>query len=410
VSEIAAAGATADPAASDLLASVSTFGPFSGLEELIEDHAAEILLSVGLVTGGIAYAAGRGGARGLSHPGSSIPRKWLRARDPLAQDARRARPNEADPGALPQRVLLITASARWGSRPLLRRWLEEGGVTVHEASESDWETGLIARPDLILLEHDPRTLDGLSLLRRIADAPPGRRSTPVLIFTASEDWAEETARGLELGAIDALIGPITPAELLARVRRAIRLRRRLEELERGATSDSLTGLANRAAFEGRLAREWDECLRLGRPVALAVADLDHFKRINDTCGHPSGDEVLRRVAWALAAEVGASGSVARYGGEEFVILLPGCDRPGSLAIAERIRRRVGGLGVDDLRLPSPRITISVGVAWTDAPSQIAPQEMLNRADQALYEAKAGGRDLARIWGGMPEETTCVAPW
>lgn len=298
-------------------------------------------------------------------------------------------------GPYPGSVLLIRTSLRPGSSPI-RRWLEADGVVVHEAGPTTWNAGLPLGPDLILLQHDPRTRGGADLLLRIKEIPSAA-AIPVIIFSEAEagEFAEDAAEGLDLGAADVLPRSVTAAEFRARVRRAMRLRREFEGLERVAASDGLTGLCNRSALEGRLAAAWCDCRRLYRPLGLLIADLDHFKEVNDTCGHPTGDEVLRRVAAALEEVAGPSGFAARYGGEEFVVVVPGGDRAGVLRLAEGIRRRVGELAVSDLGLPRP-ITISVGVAWTGSPHRAIPTELLARADRALYEAKAAGRDSVRM--------------
>ncbi len=276
----------------------------------------------------------------------------------------------------------------------IRRWLEADGTEVHEAAEADWEASLAKSPELILVEHDPGAAGGAGLFPRIA-ANRAAAELPILLFS-DDDAARLAERGLDLGAADVLGRAITAGEFRARVRRAMRLRREMENLEREATSDGLTGLCNRAALGGRLAVAWSECRRLGRPIGLLIADLDHFKRVNDTRGHLVGDEVLRRVAGALAVEAAGSGFAARYGGEEFAIVAPGCDLARVLRVAEGVRRRIGELAVDDLELPGP-LTVSIGAAWVAAPAGHAFEDLLARADRALYRAKDAGRDAVRVF-------------
>lgn len=357
-------------------------------ESAIEIRASEIVVA-GLLAGGAVRIVNRRRAR------KAMPLGPVSAFG--KRDGRSAAPGRGRAaGAFASKALLIRTSPRAAGGFKLRRWLEADGVVVHEATATAWSAGLSAGPDVILLEHGPGTRDGAELLLWIKETPAAD-SIPVVLFSTSEfgKLADEAAEGLDLGAADVLPASVTPAEFRARIRRVLRLRREREGLERVAASDGLTGLCNRSAFEGRLAVAWCDCRRIGRPLGLIIADLDHFKRVNDTCGHPTGDEVLRRVAAALNAEVGPTGFAARYGGEEFVGVVPGCDRDAVLRIGEAIRRRVGELAVGDLGLPF-RLTISIGAACSDAPHAPIPAELLARADRALYQAKAAGRDAVRM--------------
>ena len=155
----------------------------------------------------------------------------------------------------------------------------------------------------------------------------------------------------------------------------------VEQLERSAATDGLTGIANRRAFDDALAREVSRAARTGDPLSLVLLDIDHFKRLNDTLGHQAGDEALRAVAGDLAQAVRLSDTVARYGGEEFAVLLPGLGAEDALATAERLRG--GGDGV----------TLSAGVAAypDDAGDALS---LVDAADRALYAAKRAGRDRA----------------
>jgi diguanylate cyclase (GGDEF)-like protein len=158
-----------------------------------------------------------------------------------------------------------------------------------------------------------------------------------------------------------------------------------------AASDSLTGLLNHGAFIARL----DEILAGRRasdfPVSVVMLDLDHFKRINDTFGHPLGDEVLRRVASALRDVVREGDHAARYGGEEFALLLPGCTVGAAHVAAERLRGAIAAIRVPGA--PELRVTASLGVAAAADPHEgLDGRQTIGRADEALYEAKTAGRD------------------
>ncbi|WP_165253164.1 diguanylate cyclase [Paludisphaera soli] len=351
-----------------------------------EARSSEALLAAGLVAWGAARTVVQRRA-GRTGPGGPMASSGARPPRPAAG---RERGGEDSPG----RVLLIRTSARSRTGGRARRWLEADGADVREATPADWESDLAASPDVILLEHDPDAADGVALLLRIR-AERSAAEIPILIFSDGDDSAALAERGLDLGAADVLPRTIAAGEFRARVRRVMRLRREIEDLEREAARDGLTGLGNRAALAGRLAVAWSDCRRRGRPIGLLIADLDHFKRVNDTRGHLVGDEVLRRVAGALAAEVDGLGFAARYGGEEFAVVVPGVDLARVLRIAEGVRRRVGALAVDDLGLPGP-LTVSIGVAWAQTPASCPLEELLARADRALYLAKDAGRDAVRM--------------
>jgi diguanylate cyclase (GGDEF)-like protein len=159
-----------------------------------------------------------------------------------------------------------------------------------------------------------------------------------------------------------------------------------KQLRRLASTDGLTGLRNRRAFDSTLQQEYEVARRYGHPLSLLVIDIDHFKHFNDSFGHEEGDRVLRRVAGAMESTFRGADFVARYGGEEFSVILPNTVRVSAVESAERLRATIAGLAEE--REP---ITVSIGVAclqgqgWTTA-------ELLKQADSALYRAKREGRD------------------
>jgi len=252
------------------------------------------------------------------------------------------------------------------------------------------------------------------------DGPLRRALTgdqPVLVRTIAEDDSHGLATALPdardvillamrteegvLGVLVAERGPAKRAGLEQRVLRALEqmvahtalaLRRAtlLVELGRLADTDVLTGLANRGAFDRRLALEIDRAHRQGTPVGLLIADIDSFKRINDEQGHPAGDAVLREMGALLREDLRGFDLAARYGGEEFAILVPGCPHSGLAARAERLRLRVKEAGF--FQFP---ITVSVGAA-SAPPSLLDGASLVAAADAALYEAKRAGRDRAVI--------------
>jgi diguanylate cyclase (GGDEF)-like protein len=157
----------------------------------------------------------------------------------------------------------------------------------------------------------------------------------------------------------------------------------------------VTALLNRRALVDRLSHEMERARRYATPLALLMVDLDHFKDINDTHGHLVGDEALREVARLLQSAVRNVDIVARYGGEEFAIVLPETSNEGAVAFAERVRERVAEHVFANERLPSLRLTVSVGVASVPAADIESVEDFFARSDEALYRAKAGGRNQVR---------------
>ena len=231
--------------------------------------------------------------------------------------------------------------------------------------------------------------DGLALLREAREAGC---QTPVIFVTAETDPALDDA-ALEAGASDLLVkAEFTPRMLARSVRYAVKLGGMLAQLKQQATRDQLTGLHNRREFDRIVAEEWERATRFQRPFALAMMDVDHFKKINDTHGHPIGDAVLQHVASLLAGQVRLVDRVARYGGEEFAVIMIETDREGAREGAERLRSLLEETPcfVPEKNLTIP-VTVSCGLAVCpgDADSLDA---MIAAADGALYSAKRLGRN------------------
>ncbi|MBI1904785.1 MAG: diguanylate cyclase [Rhodocyclales bacterium] len=256
------------------------------------------------------------------------------------------------------------------------------------------------RPDLILLDVVMPDMDGYAVCQQLK-ADPATRGIPVIFISVQGD-VEDEARGLGLGAIDYIVKPIRPPIVQARVKNHIALKRSLDLLERMTTVDHLTGISNRRGFDEYLGMEWHRAIRTGEPLSLLAADLDHFKAYNDHYGHPAGDACLSAVAAALRESVARlTDMVARCGGEEFGCILPETNVAGALAIAQDMRRRVGGLHIAHARSTcSEYVSVSIGVATLIPEPGSSPRQLIDRADSALYKAKAAGRNRVVAWGGQ----------
>jgi diguanylate cyclase (GGDEF)-like protein len=247
-------------------------------------------------------------------------------------------------------------------------------------------------PDIILLDVKMPGIDGYEVCRRLkADLPT--MDIPVIFITSSGDVTAET-RGLELGAVDYISKPINPTAVLARVRNQVKLREAKFRLTRLASTDALTGLANRRQFDEMLNYEYARHARSGSEMSLILLDIDHFKAFNDTYGHVVGDDCLRGVGQAIAETVVRSTDLAaRYGGEEFVFLLPETGMQGALVLAEKIRT-----SICEMNLPHSRssvagyVTASLGSITTRCTPGGSARSMLMEADQQLYVAKSSGRN------------------
>lgn len=289
------------------------------------------------------------------------------------------------------------------NRSLIQRRLERAGfrvLTAENGREAVDQT-LGALPDLVILDVMMPLMDGLEACRLIkADA--ATRDIPV-IFLSARDETEMKVSGLSLGANDYISKPFKAEELLARVDVAMRLKQERDRLrasaqealataelaQERAMTDALTGLLNRYGLQRSLVREHAEARRYARPLSCLIIDLDHFKKINDTYGHPAGDTALRQTATILVEAVRRSDMVFRHGGEEFLVLLPETDLEGAIALAEKIREVTAARPFgDDETVFS--LTLSVGVARLCEGE--SGHDMIARADLALYHAKEHGRN------------------
>ncbi len=173
--------------------------------------------------------------------------------------------------------------------------------------------------------------------------------------------------------------------------------KRFAEISQQALLDGLTGVINRGGFGQFLQREVDRCRRFGRRLSILLIDLDDFKLVNDTFGHPEGDRVLKGVVRTVQDHIRRLDLLARYGGEEFVVLLPETPTEGGERTAEKIRRAVAGTRLLRKRQPELAVTLSIGVAGFPEAGE-SPAEILRAADQALYRAKSLGKNRVVVSG------------
>lgn len=246
-------------------------------------------------------------------------------------------------------------------------------------------------PDLILLDVTMPGRDGFDVCQALKQNP-ATATIPIIFVTGRIDPEDET-RGLEIGAVDYVSKPITPAILRARVRNHLELKQTRDHLARLASRDGLTGLFNRRHFDSSLDQE---CQRAGRgttPLSLLMIDVDYFKRYNDTMGHQAGDDALRRVAAEVLRPLHrATDLAARYGGEEFAVILPATGPEDARALAERILSAVRDAAVPHPTSPFGHLTLSIGLTSVPGGTPLHPEDLIARADENLYHAKDQGRN------------------
>ena len=248
-------------------------------------------------------------------------------------------------------------------------------------------------PDAILLDIQMPVMDGYEVCRRLKQNE-ATRSIPLLFLTARYRDHLEVAKGLDLGANDYVTKPFSSQELLARVGVMVRLRSAEEEIRKVSQTDDLTGLHNRRFLQDRLDQELHRAVRGSGMISCILLDIDHFKTINDSHGHSAGDFILSSVAEIMRQHIRKSDLAVRFGGDEFLLILFDNDKRGAMRVAERIRTDVASRNFpfDGRRVP---VTVSSGVSAYPEDGMRTSQELLDKADQALYDAKAAGRNVVR---------------
>jgi two-component system cell cycle response regulator len=309
-------------------------------------------------------------------------------------------------------VHIVVAHSEPGARRELRAPLEASGHVVVEASSRDEALAACraGAPEVALI-HSSFAVNGASLLDDLkSDAEA--YTTAVVVVAGEGLSVPDAEESLRRGAHDVLLEPVSPAEVLARVRAAARMKTLQEELvgqsrrlEAMLHEDPLTGLFNRRYVLTRLAGLISGARRHGRPLSVAMIDIDHFKRLNDAHGHDAGDAALVATTTALRDRLRAEDELGRLGGEEFLALLPDAPAEAAAIVAESLRASVDVVRtrMDGLELA---VTVSVGCAtWNGEEDADA---LVKRADNALYAAKNAGRNEVRgaedVSASLPRRT------
>jgi diguanylate cyclase (GGDEF)-like protein len=289
------------------------------------------------------------------------------------------------------------------SRRLLERTLDRAGYQVIAVENGKEALEQLCKPEgprLALLDWVMPELDGPGVCRAVRTR--SEQTYVYMVLLTSKGSKEETVLGLESGADDYLTKPFNAEELRARLRvgeRILLLEDRLVEARENmrfrATHDQLTSLLNRGAIMDLLSRELNRSHREQKCTAILLGDVDHFKRVNDTLGHVVGDEVLMEIANRLLGSVRSYDFVGRYGGEEFLVVLNSCDPLFAPGRAEAIRKAISNRVIQTAKGPLT-LSMSLGLLLSSEWGLRPIEELLHEVDNALYEAKAAGRDCLRM--------------
>jgi two-component system, cell cycle response regulator len=305
--------------------------------------------------------------------------------------------NRTLPATEPGRILVVDDNQ--DNIEIIATRLRFRGYEILEASDGAQALEQVTdhAPDLILLDVMLPDIDGYEISRRIKGSPD-LPFIPIILVTA-RDSTQDKVQGLDAGADDYLTKPINFPELEARVRSMLRIKRlqdelelKNRELERLSISDGLTGLYNHRHIHDLLAEEYERVERTRDCMSVAMFDLDRFKSVNDTYGHQAGDKVLVALADILRETARDIDRLGRYGGEEFIALLPETCIEDAAVFVERVRREVSRHHFDIGRDEPLHMTLSAGVATYPHDLVDSLETLVKLADQALYAAKAGGRD------------------
>ena len=288
------------------------------------------------------------------------------------------------------KVLIVDDNA--GVRRMIRTHLDIAGEYEAFEAENGMECLRVAseiRPDVILLDIMMPVMDGMEACRRLRDDPS--TAAIYLIMLTAKSKIEDRVEGLDTGADDYLSKPFAPDELLARIRRGSKI----VEDRRIALFDQLTGLYNRRSFDIFFEKELARSNRYGHSLSVVLVDIDHFKKVNDTYGHATGDEVLKELARIIEENIRTSDYACRWGGEEFALLMPETGLRAAKEKAESIRKAVEG----HLFTKAGILTASFGVSCPEK-DELA-NVFFERVDRALYKAKDEGRN--QVVALHPEE-------
>ncbi|WP_022942127.1 diguanylate cyclase [Psychromonas hadalis] len=243
-------------------------------------------------------------------------------------------------------------------------------------------------PDLILLDVEMPGMNGYEVCKHLKSSPK-TEGIPIIFVTGLQGDDDEE-KGLALGAVDYITKPIRPAIVIARVKTHVTLKLQHDKLNKMAFFDQLTGLYNRHYLIDMATKKVARALRHNYDLWVLMIDIDHFKKVNDTYGHPMGDEILKEVSALLVLDNRSEDIAARFGGEEFVVMFDPCNKADAVLKARRILHKIAKLNPHNIN-----VTVSIGMAKLTA-EDANFERLLKRADAALYHAKENGRNRIEL--------------
>jgi two-component system, cell cycle response regulator len=306
-------------------------------------------------------------------------------------------------------VLVVEDSAVY--RKLISDHLREWSFDVTVAEDGGQASAILEKtdsPKLVLLDWVLPDIEGIELCQQIREAGSSRPYVYVILLT-SKDGRQDMLHAMKAGADDYLVKPFDELELKARLmvgKRILDLQDELvqarEAMRHSATHDSLTQLLNRGEIFAMLQRELERARRERKPVSIILADIDHFKQVNDALGHLFGDRALQQIASRLRSGLRVYDGIGRYGGEEFLLVMPGCDLENAIARGHELLKLVAETPVVALDTEK-RITVSMGVAVSGCIGKDEVEALLSCADAGLYAAKENGRNRVEHLAAAPKK-------
>lgn len=301
-------------------------------------------------------------------------------------------------------IKILVADDDPTTRTMLGGVLKKWGYEVVSASDGNEAWSILtgkSPPNIALLDWEMPGLMGVEICRKVRSELNTDDNYIYLILLTGRTAKEDIVTGIEVGADDYIVKPFDPQELRVRIRagqRIIELQSKLvsakDALKYQATHDPLTGVFNRRAILERLDEELSRAEREGKSITLAMIDIDHFKRVNDTYGHKAGDIVLSEVCHRIRDVIRrVFDTLGRYGGEEFLVIIPGTNELNGISICERIRRCVEER---EIEISGDKINVTVSVGVVTSSTGKTAEELIRLADEALYRAKVNGRNRVEV--------------
>jgi len=294
-----------------------------------------------------------------------------------------------------KRTILIIDDSDSCVATLTRVLSSDFNLIIAKNGHDGIETAKKKTPDIIILDIQMPDMDGFETIT-ILKKTVSTRSIPVIFITALTK-IEDEERGLRLGGSDFITKPFSADIVKLRVNNQIRMLDYVSTIEQLSRIDQLTGLPNRRSFHERLTSEWKLAARENTTISVLVMDLDHFKKCNDTFGHLMGDSVLQKISLVIRDNARKpTDFAARWGGEEFIVLLPKTDAEGARIVAESIRKDIEGFLIIFKDNRTTKMTMSIGVNTHNPTKECSMNDFLHNADDALYTAKANGRNNVTV--------------